>query len=63
MALAHFRMFNIELLNKDPDIFPEETPLIISDSKYNVCMDNNGKDTKQIRHITRRVNSVRNREK
>ena len=29
MALAHFRMLIHELLNKDPDIVPEEAPLII----------------------------------
>ena len=34
MALAHFRMLIHELLNKDPDIVPEEAPLIVLDSKY-----------------------------
>ena len=29
MALAHFRMLIHELLNKDPDIVPEEAPLIV----------------------------------
>ena len=33
MALAHFRMLINELLNKDPDIVPEESPLIVLDSK------------------------------
>ena len=33
-----------ELLNKDPDIVPEEDPPIILDSKSAVCMANNGKD-------------------
>ena len=37
-----------ELLSKDPYIVPEETPLIILYSKYTVCMDKNGKDTKHI---------------
>ena len=46
MALAHFRMFIHELLNNDPDIVPEEAPMIILDSNYSVCMANNDKDTK-----------------
>ena len=43
MALAYFRMLIHELLNKDPDIVPEEPPLIVLDSKYSICMANNGK--------------------
>ena len=46
MALANFRMFIHELLNKDPDIVPDEAPLIILDSKSDICMAKNGKDTK-----------------
>ena len=46
MALAHFRMLIHEFLNKDPDIVPEEAPLIVFDSKSDIYMDNNGKDTK-----------------
>ena len=60
MASAHFRVLIHELLNKDPDIVPEEDPLIIFDSKSAVCMDNNGKDNKHTRHISRRVHFVRN---
>ena len=60
MALAHFRMLINELLNKDTDIFPEEDPLIVLDSKSDMCMDNNGKDTKHTRHIARRMHFVRN---
>ena len=52
-----------ELLYKDPDIVPEEAPLIILYSKYDVCMDNNGKDTNHTRHIARRVYFLRNDEK
>ena len=63
MALSHFRMLIRELLNKDPDIFPEEVPLIVLDSKYAMCMAKNGKDTKHTRHIARRMHFVRNREK
>ena len=60
MALAHFRMLINELLNKDPDMVPEEAPLIVLDSKYSMCVAKNGKDTKQTRHIERRMHFVRN---
>ena len=63
MALAHFRMLIHELLNKDPDIVPEEDPFILLDSKSAMCMTNNGKDTKHTRHIARRMNFVSNVEK
>ena len=63
MALAHFRMLIHELLNKDPDIVPEESPLIFLDSKSAICMANNGKDTKHTRHISRIMGFVRNGEK
>ena len=49
-------------MNKDPYIVPEESPLIILDSKSAVCMANNIKDTKHTRHISRRLNFVRNGE-
>ena len=60
MALAHFRMLIHELLNEDTDIVPDEAPLIVLDSKYAMCMDKNGKDTKHTRHIARRMNFLRN---
>ena len=63
MALAHFRMLIHELLNKDPDIVTEESPLIVLDSKYYMCMAKNGKDTKHTRHIARIMHFVRNGEK
>ena len=63
MALSHFRMLIHELLNNYPDIFPEESPLIVLDSKSAMCMANNGKDTKHIRNIYRRVYLVSNGEK
>ena len=63
MALAHSRMLIHELLNKDTDIVPQESPLIILDRKYAVYMTNNGKDTNYTRHISRKVNLVRNGEK
>ena len=62
MALAHFRMLIYELLNKDPEIVPEEDPLIIWYSKYSVCMDNNDKYTKSTRHISSIIHLVRNGE-
>ena len=52
-----------EFLNKDPDIVPEEAPMIILDSKSAMCMANNGKDTKHTGHIARRIHLVRNGEK
>ena len=55
MALSHFRVLIREFLNKDPDIVSEEAPLIILDSKYDVCMSNNGKYAKHTSHIARRV--------
>ena len=63
MDLSHFRILIHELLNKDPEIVLEESPLIMLDRKSDVLMANNGKDTKHIRHIDRRVNFVRNIEK
>ena len=63
MALAHFRMLIRELLNKYPDVVPEEAPLIVLDSKYAMCMANNGKDIKHTRHIARRIHFLTNGEK
>ena len=40
-----------EFLNKDPEIVPEEAPLIILDSKSAMCMAKNGNYTKHTRHI------------
>ena len=51
-----------EFLYKDPDIVPEEAPLIILDSKYAVCIAKTGKGTNHTRNIPRRVNFVRNGE-
>ena len=63
MALAHFRMLIHEFLNEDPDIVPKEAPLIVLDSKSDMFMAKNGKDTKHTRHIARRMHFVRNGEK
>ena len=63
MALANFKILIHELLNKDPDMVPEEAPFIVMESKSAMCMDNNGKDTKHTREIARRINCVSNGEK
>ena len=63
MALAYFRMLIHEFLNKDTDIVPEKSPLIVLDSRSDICMYKNGKDTKHTRHIARRIHFVRNGEK
>ena len=52
-----------ELLNKDPDIVPEEAPLIVLDIKSAMCMAKNGKDAEHTRHIARRMHFVSNGEK
>ena len=61
-ALAHFRMLIHELLNKDPDIVPEEAPLIVMDSKSAMCMAKIGKETKLTRNNSSRIHLVRNGE-
>ena len=63
MALAHFRMLIHELLNNYPYMVPKVAPMIVLDSKSTMCMANNGKDTKNTRHIARRMHFVRNGEK
>ena len=49
-----------ELLNKYSDIFSEEAPPIIFDSKSAVCMANYGKYTNKTRRIAIKVNFARN---
>ena len=51
MDFAHFMMSIHELLNKDLYIVPEEAPPIFLDSKSDMCMVENGKDTKHTRHV------------
>ena len=63
MNLAHFRMLIHKSLNKDPYIVPEKAPIIILDIRSAMCMDNNGKDTKNTRNITRIVHYVINGDK
>ena len=47
MDLEHGRISIYELLNKDPNIVPEEAPLIIFDSTSTMCMAKNVKYTKK----------------
>ena len=51
------------MLNNDPDIVPEEDPLIVLYSKSAMCVAKNGKDNKHTIHIARRMHFVRNGEK
>ena len=60
MALAHFRILIHGSLNKDTDIVPQEAPLIFLDSKFAMCMANNGKYTKHMRKIASIMHFVRN---
>ena len=53
----------MNLLNKDPYIVPKEAPLVLLDSKSDICMAKNSMDTKHTRHISRRIHFVRNGEK
>ena len=59
MALAHFRMMNSELEGKKPDEIPSDPPLMILDSRAGVDMSKNDRDSKQTRHIARRMHFVR----
>ena len=52
-----------ELFNSNTYIVLEKALIIVLDSKYAVCMANNGEDTKHTRHISRRVHTARNGEK
>ena len=62
MALAHFRMLIHELLNKDQDIVPKESPLIILYTNSAFSMAKIVKDTIHKKHISRRVNFAINGE-
>ena len=52
MALAHLIILHNQLTNKDPDVVPEQSPLIILYSKLDVYISKNGKYTKQTRHLS-----------
>ena len=60
MALSHLRILIHELLNKCPDIVPEEAPRIVLDSKSAMCMANNVKYTNHKRNIASRIHLVTN---
>ena len=60
MDLSYFTMLKNYFLNRDTYVVPEQAPLIILDSKSDVCMDKKGKDTKHTRNIYIRTNFVRN---
>ena len=62
-GFSTFQDFIHEFLNKDPDIVPEEDPLLIFYSNSEDCMAKNGKDTNHTRHIASRVHFLRNGEK
>ena len=50
-AISHFRSINNDILNKDTYVVPEQSPLIILDAKYTLCMANNDNYTKHTIHI------------
>ena len=50
------------MLDKDTDLVSEQATPIILDIKSDIFMAKNGKDTKQTRHISRRIYFVRNGE-
>ena len=52
-----------KFLNKDKYIVSEESPLIVLDSKSDICMAKNVNDTEHTRHIAWRMNFVRNGQK
>ena len=55
-----FQDVNLWIVEQGSIYSSREAPLIILDSKSDMCMAKNGKDTKQKRHIERRLHSVRN---
>ena len=55
-------MINNRFTNKNPYVVPEQSPLIILDSKSDFCKAKNGKDTKHTSHITIIIQFVRNGE-
>ena len=62
MSQAHYRILNNELLNNNPNVFPEQAPLIILDIKSAFCMAKHGKDNKHSKHISRRMHFATNGE-
>ena len=60
MAIVNYRMMIHELLNKDLEIVPEVALMIALDIKSDIWMAKNGKNTRNTRHIKRRMYLVRN---
>ena len=60
MDISHLRVISNELLNKDPDVVPKQTPLIIFDNKWDICKPKICNDIKHTRHIFRIINFVIN---
>ena len=52
----------MRILNKDPDVVSEKASIIILNIKSAICMAENGKDTKQTIHISRKIHCLRNGE-
>ena len=57
-GFTHFRVLIHKLFNNDPNIVPDEYPLIILDIKSDICMSKNVKDAKRTRYISRRVKNA-----
>ena len=55
-------MLILELLNNILYLVPEEAPLNILQSKYDMCMDKNSKNNNYTSNIARRLHLVRNGE-
>ena len=47
-------------MNKDPEVVTEQAPLIILYGKSDLCMSNNGKDTRHTRKFSNRMHFVKN---
>ena len=59
MDIGHFRILNNEFLDKDPDLVPEQSHLLILDSESAVCMANNSKYVKHTINIARILHLLR----
>ena len=62
MILSNFIIINNELMNKDTNVAPEQSPSIILDRKSALFIYRNYKNTKHTRNIFRRIHLVRNDE-
>ena len=55
ISLAHLSILYNELMDKDPEVVPEQAPLVLLDRKSSVCMAKSIKGTKHTIHIYRRM--------